>query len=145
MEREYKLEKILEVGCEGFGADYFRITYSDGLARFARQASSSFDWNELDMDESEFHKVYSSFVLFDSFEDLWKECTNCNGWYLLGYSNIHDDYKNFIVGEVIASRNRVRASVRNITHDDVENILKQKQRNKRLLKTKRNSSESLFA
>ena len=126
MERKYKIEEIFSVACEGFGADYFRITYDDGYVRFAREAGSSFDWDEMDMSESEYHKIYSSFVIYDSFEECWNECVGWPEWFCLAYLNMHEDYKEIIVEQVYAARKEASKTVRNFSCDDVERIIKQR-------------------
>lgn len=124
MERKFYLERILSVACEGFGADYYRITYADGYVRFAREASSSFDWDELDMKECDFCKTYKSFKLFDNFEGCWAECTTGYGWFHLAYLDIHEDYKEWIIEQVNAARTEARKTMKVDTNDDVERVLK---------------------
>ncbi len=124
MERESISERVLSVACEGFGADYYRITYADGYVRFAREASSCFDWDEMDMKESDFCKIYRSFKLFDSFEDCWSECTTGYGWFHLAYLDIHDDYKELIIEQVNAARIEARKTMQVHTFDYVERILR---------------------
>ena len=95
-----KEEIIMELACEGGGSEYFRVTNDDGSVYYTYSISDSFD------DDDFYDKDHKRPVpkKFDTFEEAFEDLKKDTGWYKLGFYDLHDDYRDNIMDEVLSAR-----------------------------------------